>query len=485
MSALLTVLDANRQLVQFLYGQAFFIAALAIALRVNRESNFRLAKCIWLFAAFAVLHAFSEWGEVFIPLQRTYMPDALIRALEFAQILLVGSSFIVLYEFGASLLARQRPPLGWLRVLTLPVGAAWVTSFVLGSSLLPNFANNLVDLSTALARVLLLLPATALAVTALSIEAADGELAAFPRISHWLRWAAIGLLAWALVAETAPSILEFLSGGALSDLEAPLVTAAIPAGLGLAYCMARAMEIFSIEQRRQMGAMERRHLLLLERERIGQELHDGVTQILYSIGLHSQAGMLRSQDPGAREVFESLSGLARTGLDEVRSAIDSSLPRLEGGHTLQEAIRALPTEYAPTNGPTIEVHCLGPAQPLPAAVEATLYRIAREAFFNACRHGGASHVEVVLEFQDQQVGIRIQDNGIGITEEQRTAALEREASHLGLAGLVQRLAPWHGTLGIHRRPQGGTEVVAIMPLTPRVIPPRIAEDLVQTIGGVA
>jgi signal transduction histidine kinase len=485
MSAMLTVLDANRQLVQFLYGQAFFIAALAIALRVNRESNFRLAKCIWLFAAFAVLHAFSEWGEVFIPLQRAYMPDALIRALEFVQILLVGSSFIVLYEFGASLLARQRPALGWLRVLTLPVGAAWVASFVLGSSLLPNFANNLVDLSTAFARVLLLLPATALAVTALSIEAADGELATFPRISHWLRWAAVGLLAWALVAETAPSILEFLNGGALSDLEAPLVTAAIPAGLGLAYCITRAMAIFSIEQRRQIDAMERRHLLLLERERIGQELHDGVTQILYSIGLHSQAGMLRSEDPATRELLESLSGLARTGLDEIRSAIDASLPPLEAGHTLQEAICALPTEYAPTNGPTIEVHCNGPARLLPAAVEATLYRIAREAFFNACRHGGASHVEVVLEFQDQQVEIRIEDNGIGITEEQRAAALEREDSHLGLAGLVQRLAPWHGTLGIHRRPQGGTEVVAIMPLTARVVAPRIAEDRVQRIGGVA
>jgi signal transduction histidine kinase len=484
MNVLLTVLEANRQLVQFLYGQAFFIAALAIALRVNRESNFRLAKCIWLFAMFAVLHAFSEWGEVFIPLQRAYMPDALIRVLEFVQILLVGSSFMLLYEFGASLLARQRPPLGWLRVLTLPVGAAWVTSFVLGSSLLPHFANNVVDLSTALARVLLLLPATALAVTALSTEAAAGELAAFPRISHWLRWAAVGLLAWALMAETAPSILEFVSGGALSDLEAPLVTAAIPAGLGLAYCITRAMEIFSIEQRRQLDAMERRHLLLLERERIGQELHDGVTQILYSIGLHSQAGMLRSDDPGTRDLLESLSGLARTGLDEIRSAIDASLPRLQEGHTLQEAIRALPTEYAPTNGPTIELHCLGATQPLPAAVEATLYRIAREAFFNACRHGGASHVEVELEFNDRQVEIRIQDNGIGITEEQRAAALEREGSHLGLAGLVQRLAPWHGTLGIHRRPQGGTEVVAVMPLTPRAVPQRIAEDLVQTIGGV-
>jgi hypothetical protein len=325
---MVTVLDTNRQLIQFLYGQAFFIAALAIALRVNRDSNFRLARCIWLFALFAVLHAFSEWGEVFIPLQRTYLPAALVQGLQFAQILLVGSSFIVLYEFGAFLLVCLRPTLGWLRLLTLPLGAAWVASFVFGSSLLSNFAGNFVDLATALARILLLLPATVLAVMALSAEASDTELASFPRISNWLRWAAAGLLAWALVAETATSILEVFGGSALSRLEASLVTAAIPAGLCLAYCITRAMEIFSIEQRRQMEAMERRHLLLLERERIGQELHDGVTQILYSIGLHSQAGVLRSHDPGTCELLESLSGLARTGLDEVRSAIDASLPRL-------------------------------------------------------------------------------------------------------------------------------------------------------------
>ena len=141
MATLLTVLDTNRQLIQFLYGQAFFIAALAIALRVNRDSNFRLASCIWLFALFAVLHAFSEWGEVFIPLQRAYLPDAFVHGLQFVQILMVGTSFIVLYEFGAFLLVCLRPTLGWLRLLTLPLGAAWVASFVFGSSLLPNFTN--------------------------------------------------------------------------------------------------------------------------------------------------------------------------------------------------------------------------------------------------------------------------------------------------------------------------------------------------------
>jgi len=482
--AVLTVLDANRLLVQFLYGQAFFIAALAIVLRLNRHSDFRLAGVIWLFALFAMLHAFSEWGEVFIPLQRRYMPDVLIRALQIVQVALVGSSFILLYEFGSSLLTRLHPTLGWLRLMTIPLGAAWLASIGLGSSLLPNFASNFFDLSIALARILLLLPATVVAVWALTAEAADAEIVPYPHISQWLRWAAVGLLGWAVVAETASSVLEFYSGSAASAFEAPLITAAIPAGLGLAYCITRAMEIFSIEQRRQMEAMDRRHLVLIERERIAQELHDGVTQILYSIGLRSQAGMLRSHDASTRELLEAMSGLARTGLDEVRSAIDASLPRLSEGQTLEAAIAALPREYAPLNGPRLEVQQTGAPRPVAPAVEATLYRIAREAFFNACRHGGASCIGVRLEFQPDRVEIRIEDNGIGITEEQRTAALGREGTHLGLAGLVQRLAAWHGTLGIRRRPQGGTEVVASIPLGPSAEPLGL-EEVAHTVVATA
>jgi len=466
MNAFLAAVDANHLLVQFLYGQAFFIAALAVVLRLNRQSSFRLARVIWLFAVFALLHAFSEWGEVFIPLQQAYLPAAVVVGLRLAQVLLVGASFIVLYGFGGSLLARLRPALGWLRLLTLPLGAAWLASLLLGFILFSSFSGNFFDLALAMARVLLLVPAAAITVAALVREAGDAELAAFPRISEWLRWASAGLLGWALVAETAPSVLNFFNRGAFGSLEAPLVTLAIPAGLGLAYCMTRAMEIFGIEQRRQMEAMERRHLVLLERERLAQELHDGVTQVLYSIGLHTQAGMLRTRDASTRELLQSTSRLAKTGLDDVRAAIDASLPRLADGQTIESAIRALPEQYAPLNGPTLELQLLGNRIQLVPSVEGALYRIAREAFFNACRHGGASHIRVVLEFQPEQVSIRVGDNGLGISEEQRIAALEREGSQLGLAGLVRRLSAWHGTLGIRRLPQGGTEVTATIPLSP-------------------
>jgi len=460
---LLGVLGADRALVQFLYGEAFFVVALAVALRANRQSGFRLAGVVWLFGAFALLHALSEWGEVFIPLQRSYVPRLAEQLLAFVQLLLVSGSFALLYHFGASLLARLRPRWAWVRILTAPLSVAWAASLIVGPSLLPARGDDLVELALGTARILLLLPATCLVVTALVLQARDAELASYPRISGSLRWAALCLAGWAVVAEVSPSVVALVDRGDYLGMETLLVVVAIPTGLGLAFFVTRATEVFGSEQRRQMEAMERRHLVMIERERIAQGLHDGVTQILYSIGMQAQAGMLRATDDRTRETFRAMSDLTRKGLDDVRSAIDASLPQFGEGRTFQAAIAALPREYAPLSAPTLELSIVGEPVSLPPAVESALYRIAREAFFNACRHGGASHVWVSLEFAPQQVTIRIEDDGLGINGGHRDVAL-RPGGHHGLASMVERLAPWHGTFGIRRRPQGGTEVESTIPL---------------------
>jgi signal transduction histidine kinase len=463
MDQILAILDANRIVVQFLYGQAFFIAALAILLRLNRQSRFRLARAIWLFAVFALLHALSEWGEVFIPLQSNSVPLPAVRWLQYLQLILVAASFVVLYQFGASLLIQTRPSYVWLRLLAFPLGAAWLLSLLVGPTLFPARGSDLVELALGTARILLLLPAAALVVSALSLEAGDAELKAFPRISRSLRWTALCLGLWAVVAETGPSLVALTDQRDYLRIEALLVGVAIPAGLGLAYFITRAMEIFGIEQRQRVQAMERRHLVLVERERIAQNLHDGVTQVLYSIGMQAQAGMLRAQDDRTRAAFDAMSGLAQRALEEVRSTVDASLPQPGEGRTFEAALAALPSEYAPLNGPALDVRIRGDRSPLPPAVEGALYRIAREAFFNACRHAGAAHIYVTLEFAPEKVGMRIEDDGLGISDEQRVTAL-RSRGHFGLSGMVERLAPWHGSLGIHSRPQGGTEVSATIPL---------------------
>ena len=466
MDQLLNVLNLNRGLVQFLYGEAFFIVALAVVLRTNRQSRFRLARVVWLLAAFAILHGLSEWGEFFIPLQRGYVPPLVEQFLEFLQLLLVAVSFVLLFQFGASLLARLRPRWAWVQALTAPLSIAWVASLIVGPSLFPVGGVELLDLALGTARIILLLPALGLVATALVVQAGDAELASYPRISSSLRWAALCLGGWAIIAEVSPSLVALVDQADPFGVQTLLIVVAIPAGLGLAFFITRAMEIFGSEQRRQVEAMERRQLVLVERERIAQELHDGVAQILYSIGMQAQAGLLRARDDQTKQCFESMSELTRKGLADVRSAIDASLPQFGEGRTFDAAIVALPREYAPLSAPALTLAKAGSPFSLPLAVESALYRIAREAFFNACRHGGASHVWVTLEFAPERVTIRIEDDGLGIADEHRHSDAHSDGHH-GVAGMVERVASWHGTFSIQRRPQGGTVVEATIPFLPQ------------------
>jgi len=104
----------------------------------------------------------------------------------------------------------------------------------------------------------------------------------------------------------------------------------------------------------------------------------------------------------------------------------------------------------------------GERLPLPAAVESVLYRVAREAFFNSAGTGRLT-VRITLLFEQGQVGRPRRGQRLGMSEEQQRTALAG-GGHYGVAGMVERLMPWRGAFRFRRRPQGGTEVSATIPL---------------------
>ena len=115
----------NRPLVLFLYGQTFFIMGLAIFLQSRRHSRLRLARDLRWLAAFGVLHGLHEWGDVFIPIQATYLPQPYVQLLLTLQILLLALSFVCLMIFGAVILDTR-----WRRgrQIVLAVAAVWFFS---------------------------------------------------------------------------------------------------------------------------------------------------------------------------------------------------------------------------------------------------------------------------------------------------------------------------------------------------------------------
>jgi hypothetical protein len=99
----------NRPLVFFVYGLVFFVLGLAITLQSRRHSRLSLARRLHWLALFGYIHGLHEWGDVFIPIQATYLPPPAINILQAVQLGLLAISFTCLFQFGVDLLRPARP----------------------------------------------------------------------------------------------------------------------------------------------------------------------------------------------------------------------------------------------------------------------------------------------------------------------------------------------------------------------------------------
>jgi PAS domain S-box-containing protein len=197
-----------------------------------------------------------------------------------------------------------------------------------------------------------------------------------------------------------------------------------------------------------------------ERAHLARELHDSVTQALFSMTLLTRTTeMLLERDPGgAREKLGTLRDLQREALAEMRALIFELRP----GNLEQDGlVRALKTHTAALQGriglPIVVTSDL--EERLPIEIEDVVYRIAQEGLHNVVKHAGARQVRVEIERQPSGLRLRIVDDGRGFDP---TRIPE---GHLGLAGMRARAAKVGGELSIRSRPGSGSTVEVFVPVT--------------------
>ncbi len=190
-----------------------------------------------------------------------------------------------------------------------------------------------------------------------------------------------------------------------------------------------------------------------ERKRLARELHDSVTQTLFSIGLTAEAaGALVESDPvRAKAELEHLQELTQAAMREMRSLIFELRPAELETDGLAAALRKHVDVLRRLHPQEIELSVAGERR-LPAAVEKGLLRIAQEALGNALRHSGAERVELALDVRDSHAQLRVADDGAGFEVE--TA----RSRHLGLTSMRERAEALGGRLEIDSVAGRGTTV---------------------------
>ncbi|GAA1187117.1 hypothetical protein GCM10009654_50890 [Streptomyces hebeiensis] len=197
-----------------------------------------------------------------------------------------------------------------------------------------------------------------------------------------------------------------------------------------------------------------------ERSRLAHELHDAVSQKLFSLRLTAQAAAaLVDRDPvRAKGELQQVATLAAEATDELGAAVVELRPAAldEDGlvATLRTQIRVL--DRAHSARVTFESHAV---RALPAAQEEAVLRVAQEALHNALRHSGADRVDVVLARRAQGAVLSVTDNGKGF----EPRAVRRAGRHLGLVSMRDRASGVGGRLRVRSAPGQGTTIEMEVP----------------------
>ncbi|AJC59275.1 GAF domain-containing sensor histidine kinase [Streptomyces noursei] len=197
-----------------------------------------------------------------------------------------------------------------------------------------------------------------------------------------------------------------------------------------------------------------------ERARLAHELHDAVSQKLFSLRLTAQAATaLVDRDPArAKDELHQVAALAAEAADELRAAVVELRPAALDEDGLVATLRSQIQVLDRAHSARVTFTAQG-VRALPSAQEEAMLRVAQEALHNALRHSGAERVEVSLGRAGQGALLKIADNGRGFD----TRVVRRAGRHLGLVSMRDRAGGVGGKLTVESEPGKGTTVEMEVP----------------------
>jgi signal transduction histidine kinase len=211
-----------------------------------------------------------------------------------------------------------------------------------------------------------------------------------------------------------------------------------------------------------LANQSRRLAVLEERERIGMDLHDGIIQSIYAVGLALDfARMSIQEEPEAAlgKIDQAIEGLNRT-IRDIRSYIMDLRPRQFRGADLMEGLQRLVDEFRANTD--LSVALTGPEDGqvvLPTSHATALFHICQEALANIAKHAVAHQANIDLWTAPGRVLLEISDDGQGFDLRKMSVTLVH-----GLANMHTRAHKVGGDVEVTSEPGKGTTVLAWVPL---------------------
>jgi signal transduction histidine kinase len=196
--------------------------------------------------------------------------------------------------------------------------------------------------------------------------------------------------------------------------------------------------------------------VLEERERIGKELHDGVIQSLFAVGMHLQGLATATDDDNISRNLESAVEDIDHAIRDLRNYIFGLRPGILADRQLDQALKEMATDFAARSGVVTVVDVDADAASRLTSQAADVVQIVREALSNVGRHGAATTCRVSVERNAAGLVVEVDDDGQGFD-------VELTRSGMGLQNLQERVGSLGGVFKIQSTPGEGTTVRATFP----------------------
>ncbi|UGB31542.1 GAF domain-containing sensor histidine kinase [Metabacillus sp. B2-18] len=214
-----------------------------------------------------------------------------------------------------------------------------------------------------------------------------------------------------------------------------------------------AFQIGTAMKRIQLVEKERSHALTEERNRLAQDLHDSVNQLLFSIMLTARGTKEMTEQEDVKEMLTYMQELSQEALTEMKGLIWQLRPQ-----GLENGITAALCNYANVLGLKLECNIEGVCT-LPNHIEEELWKIGQEALNNCKKHAETNEISFELSKTESTVMMVVEDNGRGFHYDESTSI-----PSLGLKGMRERVTKLKGRFSLQSTLGIGTKIEINIPL---------------------
>lgn len=211
-----------------------------------------------------------------------------------------------------------------------------------------------------------------------------------------------------------------------------------------------------------LNVQQRRLAVLEERERIGMDLHDGIIQDIYAVGLtleHARL-LLNENTHASRQRIEQAVDDLNSTIRDIRAYILDLRPRKLHEENLADGLRRLIAEFRANTLIETSLHAPGQSLKLPQSQAVALFHICQEALANIGKHSFARHVTISLWTTADRVLLEISDDGHGFDFSKTRLTLGH-----GLSNMQTRARNAGGELEVTSEPGNGTTILVWVPNT--------------------